>query len=352
MLRIVITLILGALVCVEKAHAFSLRSGTCNTSEVPVGSMPGRAVLTGVSSKFTSAMSPVRVIPNREHTIVLTRVSGSGGFRGLLLYVLDSDFNRIGTLAAVGGASVQNLSSCGGPGNTLTHTPSSSFAATQSFTWTAPSAVSGPVTIHAIAYEASTAWNVPTPLVVALADPGPAVIDVNSTADTGDGQLSDGESTDVEITQIIVGLDKEANNPEDSSASDAIANPQNYRLFRAGANNQIDSQTCAAGVSGDDTPIDIDAVVYDNAAKSVTLQLNGTIPLGTEKYRLFLCADTDPDVTLNGIKDTVGNSLDGNSDGTGGDDFTIDFEVRTRRDNQCNFIVIPSELKGGAVVCL
>ncbi|MEM8962538.1 MAG: hypothetical protein AAGD38_13725, partial [Acidobacteriota bacterium] len=60
---------------------------------------------------------------------------------------------------------------------------------------------------------------------------------------------------------------------------------------------------------------------------TATLEVNAGAPLGDDLYRLLVCGSTT-------IRDLAGNALDGNADGTGGDDF-----VRTYRVSRTNQFV-------------
>jgi hypothetical protein len=63
------------------------------------------------------------------------------------------------------------------------------------------------------------------------------------------------------------------------------------------------------------TQVNPSAVQYDPVAQTETILLDGHVPDGN--YRLSVLA--------NAVKDMAGNALDGNSDGTGGDDFVFSF---------------------------
>ena len=63
----------------------------------------------------------------------------------------------------------------------------------------------------------------------------------------------------------------------------------------------------------------VDQATYNADSKISTLMLNGGVPLPTANYRLFARAS---------LQDLgAGNPLDGDGNGTGGDDFLMDFSV-------------------------
>ncbi len=150
----------------------------------------------GAASRFGLSISPAQIKPGQEHTITLTRNTGSGGFRGLLLYAVDGSNNRVGTFTISDATQMQTLptsvtgTGCSNHSSILTHTLISAFSATQNFTWTAPASLSGNVTISAIAFEHSSGspgiYNVPTPLTVTL-DPGPTISSIVRQTPTTSG---------------------------------------------------------------------------------------------------------------------------------------------------------------------
>ena len=74
--------------------------------------------------------------------------------------------------------------------------------------------------------------------------------------------------------------------------------------------------------SGDDVAIAIDGVSYDSDSWTATVSLNASETLADDIYRLLVCGSTS-------IVDLVQNPLDGDGDGTGGDDFQRFFRVET-----------------------
>ena len=192
---------------------FPANSAICDVSQINQDRSPGDGIWgggpstlnQGASSRFGLSVSPFMIAPGQAHTITLTRNVGSGGFRGVLLYVRDADNNNIGTFTISNGAQMQTLptsvtgTGCSNHSSILTHTLSSAFTSTQNFTWKAPASVNGPVTISAIAFEHSSGspgiYNLPTPLTAFIANAAPTATNVNITGAFEVGQQLTGTYT-------------------------------------------------------------------------------------------------------------------------------------------------------------
>lgn len=132
------------------------------------------------------------------------------------------------------------------------------------------------------------------------------------------GSLVDGGSLPATgATALQVALSKAVQDPAGSSLAPDVTNPAGYALFFAGANFVIDSAACGAP-AGDDVAVVIDGVTYDGA--TATVYVNGGVPLPAGTYRLLVCGDGT-------LADDVAHPLDGNGDGTGGDDFALTFNT-------------------------
>ncbi len=147
----------------------------------------------------------------------------------------------------------------------------------------------------------------------------PQVSNVNSNADTGDGVLSEGEQTAVFLTQLLVTFDEPMRDPANDDDADDVSNPANYLLLTDGGNGTFDTAVCGA-VQGDDTAVTTDSVIYDTGTLAATVTLNSGNPLPDDSYRFFACGSTT-------LKDVAGNALDGDGDGSGGDDFIRHFII-------------------------
>ena len=68
---------------------------------------------------------------------------------------------------------------------------------------------------------------------------GAAVVAIGTVADTGDGELAEGESTPVGVTQLIVEFDGAMFDASGDSDPADVTNPENYRLYQAGADGAV-----------------------------------------------------------------------------------------------------------------
>ena len=148
----------------------------------------------------------------------------------------------------------------------------------------------------------------------------PQVSQLNSSADSGDGSLDANEATNAAISQLIVTFNEEIYDPVGNGDADDVTNPANYVLVTDGVNGSFDTAVCGPA-QGDDGSISVDNIDYNNATYTATLTINSGIPLSEDQYRFIICGST--------IKDSSDNALDGNGDGSGGDDFSRDFEIDT-----------------------
>jgi LPXTG-site transpeptidase (sortase) family protein len=141
------------------------------------------------------------------------------------------------------------------------------------------------------------------PGITQLIDGPPGVFRISSVADTGDGQILEGEHTNIALIQLLVVFNKEI------SESDA-QDPANYALTR-----------------NESTPIAINSIVYDSTTLTATLNVNNGVELPDGQYR-FTVRET--------IKDTLDTMI--------GEDFIRTFFVDSDTplsllvlDNQNNF---------------
>ncbi len=140
----------------------------------------------------------------------------------------------------------------------------------------------------------------------------PTVSNVNSVAGTSGATLTEGESTNAAITQLLVTFSTSMNVTQAETEA-------NYQLITDGGDGIFQTAACAA-TAGDDASITVDSATYITATRTVTLTVNGSTALPEERYRLAAC----PTLT-----DSDGNQLDGNADGTAGDAFTRIFRIDT-----------------------
>ncbi len=149
----------------------------------------------------------------------------------------------------------------------------------------------------------------------------PRVATVGSAADTGDGRISGGEFTRTAITQITAAFSEAVADPPGDTDPDDVTNPANYLLLASGDDGLFATTSCAGGVDPSDLQVPIDQVSFDEPSATAFALLAGTgTSLPIERYRLLVCGSTS-------IVDLVGQALDGDGDGFGGDDHALDFTV-------------------------
>lgn len=157
--------------------------------------------------------------------------------------------------------------------------------------------------------------------VLALDTTPPQVSQLGSNADTGDGSLAEGEVTDAAITQLMLTFDEQVQDPPGDTGTHDVSNPANYRLYKAGADATFQTDSCGPA-QGDDQAISINNAVYNSDTNLAVLNLNGGTALSSGPYRLLVCGSTS-------IKDLAGNSLDGDGNGSGGDDFSRNYTIQS-----------------------
>jgi uncharacterized repeat protein (TIGR01451 family) len=145
----------------------------------------------------------------------------------------------------------------------------------------------------------------------------PEVTITDSVAGTGDGQLDECETVIGAVTQLLVTFSEAMNDPAGDSDPDDVTNPSNYLIVSAGADLILDTTVCGTA-AGDDVEVTIAGVTYDAPTTTATVTLG--MPLGPARHRLLVCGSTS-------VTDLSGNPLDGNGDGTGGDDFARTFRA-------------------------
>jgi len=158
-----------------------------------------------------------------------------------------------------------------------------------------------------------------TDTVVTFFETTPPTIDnVDTDAGTGDGILDDCETAHgIQVVRLIVTFSEPVRDPPGDTEVDDVTNPANYQVVGAGPDHEIDTTVCGA-IFGDDVELTISGVGYAGGTTSATIQLDAA--LESSVYRLLVCGSTS-------ILDLAGNPLDGNGNGTGGDDFALTFRA-------------------------
>jgi hypothetical protein len=148
----------------------------------------------------------------------------------------------------------------------------------------------------------------------------PRVVEIGSWEETVDGVISEGEIIDVDIYELMVRFSEPVQDPPGDTDPDDVTNPANYLLFDDGGDG-FDTVDCAGGVAAGDNQIAVEVWEYLSGEPSETwLGVNSGFPLPAGLYRLLVCGTTS-------IVDWSGNVLDGDGNGTGGDDFVRNFEI-------------------------
>jgi len=129
------------------------------------------------------------------------------------------------------------------------------------------------------------------------------------------GGLTECATSRVAVDGLVVTFSEQMNDPPGNGDPDDVTNPANYLLVDAGPNHAYDTFACG-GAGGDDVEVPITGVGYDSGTQNATVDLGGYLADGL--HRLFVCA---------AITDLAGNPLDGDGDGTGGDDLVRSFRI-------------------------
>lgn len=183
-----------------------------------------------------------------------------------------------------------------------------------------PALADGPWYFHLCTRDNAGNWSAPVvrgPYVVETEPPVVAAVD--TVAGTGDHALVAGEATDAAITQLLVSFSEAMADPAGNAGANDVTNPANYRVVEAGPDGLLETATCAA-LLGDDVLYAVDAADWYPGALTVVLGVHGGVSLPAGRYRLLACGAA-------GLTDAQGQPLDGDYDGTGGDDFALPFTV-------------------------
>lgn len=174
---------------------------------------------------------------------------------------------------------------------------------------------------HVCAVDAAGNWG-----AVASAGPfemesaAPQVTSVATVGPTADGVLDQDEGVVVAVTQVVVRFSEEMNDPVGNSSPFDVTNPANYLLVAAGDDGTVETLDCSAGPDAEDVGITVTGVTHDAAAQTATLLLDVPRGLPAGRQRLLACGSI-------GLQDLAGKALDGDGNGSAGDDFALDFEV-------------------------
>ncbi len=173
---------------------------------------------------------------------------------------------------------------------------------------------------HICAVDNAGNWSIPAtsgPYEIINDTIPPKVIDVSTVSAPSPAKTTLGGSEDNGITQFLLTFSKQMFDPADDTDPHDVTNPANYQLVFAGTDALFQTDSCGS-VGGDDFTLTIAGAVYNPSTTTAALAIgNGTsLPMGW--YRIFGCSGT-------GLEDINHNPLDGDGNGTGGDDFAFTF---------------------------
>jgi uncharacterized repeat protein (TIGR01451 family) len=145
----------------------------------------------------------------------------------------------------------------------------------------------------------------------------PTVVAVDTVPTTADGALTECETVTAGVDRLVVSFSEAMRDPPGDGDPDDVTHAANYLVVTAGPDLTYDTVACG-GAAGDDALVPVSGVTYDTPTHVATVQLAGR--LGSGLHRLLVCGSTT-------LRDTTGNPLDGDGDGTGGDDFVLSFRL-------------------------
>lgn len=156
-----------------------------------------------------------------------------------------------------------------------------------------------------------------TTLVTTLDSEPPTVLGVLSVPDAGIMDLDTCATVRLPVAAFEVVFSEPMFDPAGNGTTGDVTNPNGWRLIAAGNDADLDTTVCGAAV-GDDVLVPLAGISFDPLSDTARLSTGGSwLPGGL--YRLIACG-TD-------LRDTAANLLDGNGDGTGGDDLVRTFRL-------------------------
>ena len=144
---------------------------------------------------------------------------------------------------------------------------------------------------------------------VTVDETAPTVLRLETVARTEGGFLPDGGSTMAGITQLGVVF---------GEAMEAPLAPADFRVIARGPSGDPPVVGCASPLKPGDIELGISEVSWLDAGHTAWLTMASGHSLAAGDYGVMVCA---------GVRDLAGNALDGNGDGTPGDDHARSFRV-------------------------
>ncbi|MEZ5332531.1 MAG: hypothetical protein R2991_10870 [Thermoanaerobaculia bacterium] len=146
----------------------------------------------------------------------------------------------------------------------------------------------------------------------------PTVTNVDSILGT-DGSIDECDSVRTTVAALLVTFSESMYDPGDPMDPNAVTNPDNWMLVGAGPDHDLSTLQCGP-LMGDDVATAFGAISWNPGSLTATLVAAGPGPVADAPYRLMACSG--------GLVDDGGaNPLDGDGDGTGGDDFVRGFRI-------------------------
>jgi hypothetical protein len=143
-------------------------------------------------------------------------------------------------------------------------------------------------------------------------DGGPPQVDLGSVGAT---PSPDCGSVPPGADQIMLIFSESMADPAGDSGAYDVTNPLNYVLLVPGTDGTFQTDMCGP-LAGDDAQLTVSMVSYDDPSTTATLTLAAGMETGL--HRLLVCSE---------LEDQVQNPLDGDGDGTGGDDARFSWRI-------------------------
>jgi LPXTG-site transpeptidase (sortase) family protein len=253
----------------------------------------------------------------------------------------------LGLVQSLGASSLLGPGGAAGPDTLITSDPPDPNSTTAIFTFTSPdSPVTFECQLDAAGFEACTSPTAYDALtdgshtfeVRAVDDQGtpdpspssqswvingpPQVLDqgLKTTLPAPNDILAEGQVVTAGVSEFTITFSGPLYDPSGDTDPNDVTNPANYLLVRDDGDG-FQTLSCKDGVQSGDTAITIDSVTYDDTTFTVTLGVNGGLPLSNGIYRMYACGTTS-------LVDAGDHSLKLAGDGKhAGTDYVRDFIV-------------------------
>lgn len=318
----------------SKASAFSAGAGTCNVDSLI--NMGGMSVSQGTPATLSMTLSKQEYTPGETLSVT---IDSTATWKGILLYAENLSQEKVGSFSFPPGYKAQS-EACQ---KALTHTNSDAKPASLTIEWTAPTDQETVTFRAAIADGSGGNVHNLSPIILNRKSLPPQVISVAPGIDNEDSIFTDSDVSTA-VTKFLVTLDQEVKDPVGDDLEDDVTNPANFILVEQGENETFQTLSCLDGLAADDVSITVNDVEYSSIDSQAIVSVNDGQRLAVGAYRFIACGSTS-------IENLDNTKLDGNGDGTGGDDYIVDFTI-SEDGRGCMFFVLPVGLEKVAVLCL